>query len=77
MYCSLIYHDDVKSFDTDWNGYTLVFTPLVWLTTTVAIASAFAVVHIIAKGPDIKLIDSLAFSVASFAIRDNVHMTPA
>ena len=55
----------------------MVFTPLVWLTTTVAIASAFAVVHIIAKGPDIKLIDSLAFSVASFAIRDNVHMTPA
>ena len=47
----------------------MVFTPMVWLTTSIAIASAFAVVHIIAKGPDVKLIDSLAFSVASFAIR--------
>ena len=67
---SLYYYSEESSIDTDWNGYILVFTPLGWLATVIAIAMAFVVVHIVAKNSNINLVDSLAFAVASFALRE-------
>ena len=47
-----------------------MFTPQCWLATIGAITLAIAVVHIVAKSKGSNLVDSLSFTVASFAIRE-------